>query len=215
MESSLRPPAGAPGFRLIETGLWTPEHGLHRRARHIARLDRTAGQLDIAPRGVGQALDAIAGDGPLRVRLTVDAAGRAEVATQPHVPLPDGTIWRLVLSDDVLEADDPWLGVKTTRRALYDAARAELPNGTDEVIFANGRGELCEGTITNLFVDTGQGLLTPPLRCGLLPGILREELIATGAAREAVLRPNDLDTAGAVYVGNALRGLVPARMAAR
>lgn len=215
MESSLRPPTGASGFRLIETGLWTPEHGLHRRARHIARLDRTAGRLGIAPRGVGQALDAIAGDGPLRVRLTVDAAGRAEVATQAHVPLPDRTIWRLVLSDDVLEADDPWLGIKTTRRALYDAARAELPDGTNEVIFANGRGELCEGTITNLFVDTGQGLLTPPLRCGLLPGILREELIATGAAREAVLRPNDLDTAGAVYVGNALRGLVPARMAAR
>ncbi|MGB8622576.1 MAG: aminotransferase class IV, partial [Paracoccaceae bacterium] len=106
-----------------------------------------------------------------------------------------------------------WLGVKTTRRALYDAARAALPDGLDELLYLNQRGEVCEGTITNIFFETGQGLLTPPLSCGLLPGVLRAELLAQGRAREAVLRPADLGTARAVFVGNSLRGLIRAEIA--
>ena len=50
----------------------------------------------------------------------------------------------------------------------------------------NERGEVCEGTITSVFVDIGDGaLLTPPLRCGLLPGVLRGEMLdaGKGAAR--------------------------------
>ncbi|MEQ9261500.1 MAG: aminotransferase class IV, partial [Roseovarius sp.] len=85
---------------------------------------------------------------------------------------------------------------------------AALPEGCDELLFLNDRGELCEGTITNLFVDLGEGLLTPPLASGALPGILREDLIAREQAREAVLRPADLAAAQAVWLGNALRGLI-------
>ena len=46
---------------------------------------------------------------------------------------------------------------------------------------------------------------------GALPGVLRAELLASGQAREAVLRPADL-VAG-FWLGNALRGLMPARLA--
>ena len=212
MEGPLRAPT-EPGFRLIETMLWTPGAGIHRRARHLARLRRSARRLSVAPRGVERALDSVAGQGPLRVRLTVDATGRAEIAATPFAPLAPGTIWRCAISDTRLRSDDFWLSVKTTRRALYDRTRAKLPGGLDEMLFLNQRGELCEGTITNLFVQRADGLLTPPLACGVLPGILREELIETGRAREACLSPRDLREAKAVYVGNALRGLVPARLA--
>ena len=63
-----------------------------------------------------------------------------------------------------------------------------LPAGVDEAVLLNERGEVCDGTITSVFVDRGGGLVTPPLGCGLLPGVLRGEMLARGACREAVLR---------------------------
>lgn len=50
--------------------------------------------------------------------------------------------------------------------------------------------------------------MTPPANCGLLPGVLREEMLAKGA-REAVLRLKDLEN-GQIYMGNSLRGLIRA-----
>ena len=87
-----------------------------------------------------------------------------------------------------------------------------MPADVDELIYLNGAGHVCEGTITNVFADLGQGLVTPPISDGLLPGVLRASLIAEGHAREAVLTPGDLAGARALYVGNALRGLIPARL---
>jgi 4-amino-4-deoxychorismate lyase len=74
------------------------------------------------------------------------------------------------------------------------------------MIFQNERGEVCEGTITTVFFDRGQGMRTPPLACGVLPGVLRADL---GAAEE-VLLVVDLPRVR-LWVGNALRGLIPAR----
>ena len=102
--------------------------------------------------------------------------------------------------------------MKTSARARYDRARAALPPGIDEWIFLNTRGEVCEGTITSLFLRRDGELLTPPLASGLLPGVLRGLLLREGRAREAVLRPADL-AEGELLVGNSLRGLVPARRA--
>jgi 4-amino-4-deoxychorismate lyase len=104
-----------------------------------------------------------------------------------------------------LASDDPWLRVKSTRRAAYDAARAALPAGLDEVLFLNERGEVCDGTITTVFFDRGAGLRTPPLSCGLLPGVLRAEM----SVPEEVLLARDLPRVR-LWVGNALRGLIPA-----
>ncbi|TGN58588.1 aminotransferase class IV, partial [Paracoccus liaowanqingii] len=146
----------------------------------------------------------------LRTRLAVDGAGGVAVT---HAPLPaNPPLWRVILSDLRLDRDDPWLRLKSSRRPVYDAARAALPPGMDEALLMNAQGELCEGTITSLFLRQGDRLLTPPLDCGLLPGVLRESLLATGAAIEAVLHPEDLPR-GELFCGNALRGLIPARLA--
>jgi 4-amino-4-deoxychorismate lyase len=88
---------------------------------------------------------------------------------------------------------------------VYDAARAAMADGLDEVIFLNERGEVCDGSITTLFFDRGAGMRTPPLACGLLPGVLRADL---GVAEE-VLRAQDLPRVR-LWVGNSLRGLMPA-----
>ena len=112
----------------------------------------------------------------LRVRLAVDAVGAIGVT---HQPLPaNPAFWRVVLSPLRLDSADPWLGIKTSRRPVYDRARAALPEGTDEAILLNERGEVCEGTITNLFLRRGDRLLTPPLSCGLLPGVPTRYVVA-------------------------------------
>jgi para-aminobenzoate synthetase/4-amino-4-deoxychorismate lyase len=76
------------------------------------------------------------------------------------------------------------------------------------VLFLNERSELTEGAISSLFVRIGGQLLTPPLACGVLPGVLRQHILATDStAQERVLLPSDLYTADAVFLGNSVRGL--------
>jgi para-aminobenzoate synthetase/4-amino-4-deoxychorismate lyase len=72
----------------------------------------------------------------------------------------------------------------------------------------NERGELTEGAISNVFVEKEGVLLTPPVMCGLLAGVERRHLLATRTdARECVLREQDLWSADAVWLANAVRGL--------
>jgi 4-amino-4-deoxychorismate lyase len=210
MEGALRG-SGPDGLRLIETLRWEPGPGFLRLPLHLARLGAGAAALGVAfHRGaVERALGAVRGSGPLRVRLTLglDGATRVEMAPLPAAKPP----WVVRLAEARVASSDPWLRLKTTERRLYDASRAALPEGVDELVFLNERGEVCEGTITNVFLDLGDGLLTPPVACGLLPGVLRAELLASRACREAVLAPADLKR-GRLLVGNALRGLIPARL---
>ena len=198
MESALREGSGEPGLRLIETMLWDGAKA-PRWALHLARLRRSAEMLgwpcpEVAPDGP---------DHPARLRLTLDRDGSVEwtVAALP----PARAEWRVGLARERLRSDDPWLRVKSTRRAAYDRARAELPGGLDEVILLNERGEVCDGSITSVFFDRGQGMRTPPLSSGLLPGVLRAELGCT----EELLVARDLPEVR-LWVGNALRGLIPA-----
>ncbi len=201
-------PLCRPDTRLIETFGWDGA-GFQRLPAHLARARASALALgfDWDADSVAAALAAVQGTAPLRVRLTVGRAGDAQVTTAPLAPGP--TRWSVGLAAERLASDAPLLRHKTTERAIYDRARATLPEGLDEVIFLNERDEICEGTITTVFVEREGALLTPPLSCGLLPGVLRAELLASGQAREAVLRRGDLPGAR-VFIGNALRGLVPA-----
>ncbi len=56
-------------------------------------------------------------------------------------------------------------------------------------------------------------LRTPPISCGLLAGVLRTELICQRKARVGRITASDL-VSGRIYVGNSLRGLIPAKLAA-
>ncbi len=207
MESALSAGAGAPGLKLIETLCWDGQR-LVRLPLHLSRLSASAQALgwgcDLA--AAEAALRAAVPVAAARMRLTLDAAGRIEVQA---AALPAGKPeWRVGLAAERLASGDPWLTVKSTNRAAYDAARASLPDGLDEVIFRNERGEVCDGSITTVFFDQGEGLCTPPLNCGLLPGVLRAEMLAAGAAREAVLLAADLAEVR-LWLGNSLRGLIP------
>lgn len=196
-----------PGLRLIETLLWDGA-AFPRLAGHLSRLARSAALFGWPCARAEEALRAAAQPGaPARMRLTLGAGGGLEVTAAPLPPSPP--VWRLGLAEARLHAADPWLTVKSTRRATYDAARAALPAGLEELLFLNERGEVCDGTITTVFFDRGEGMRTPPLTAGLLPGVLRAGLLATGRVREERLRGADLPHVQ-LWVGNALRGLMPA-----
>jgi para-aminobenzoate synthetase/4-amino-4-deoxychorismate lyase len=180
---------------------------------HLARMAGSASLFGLAfdARAARQALaDCVAGRvGPLRVRLSLDEAGVHRASAAPLAPNPLN--WRYAISDRRVHSGDLLLRHKTSWRDLYEAEAAR--HATDEVIFLNERDELAEGARSNIFIRCGERLLTPPLASGVLDGRLRAELIAQGRCDEAVLTEADLalaDLKGEVWLGNSLRGLIPA-----
>lgn len=202
-------------FSLIETMRWQPGTGFLRLDQHLRRLARSADAL-----GFRQPQDAkgklekeVSGDAPLRVRLVMSFRGKIEISTSAFIPEGEETVWRLKVAKTRLQSEDSLFRHKTTRREPYEAARAEYSKDeADEVILLNERDEVCEGTISNVFAEAADGtLITPPLTSGLLPGVLRAELIRERKARGEVLKLADLRHRR-LFVGNSLRGLIRAEL---
>ncbi|MBN9423114.1 MAG: aminodeoxychorismate synthase, component I [Candidatus Accumulibacter sp. 66-26] len=204
-----------PGFELIET--LRLENGRYPRlALHLERLQASARALGFACAAaeIAARLVATAESHPVgvyRVRLTLAHGGACALRCAP-LAADEGLPWRAVLAGEALDAGDYLLRHKTTARARYDRALAALPADVFDALFLNTRGEVCEGARSNVFVERGGMLLTPPLASGLLPGVLRRELIESGRAVECVLRVDDLRAAPTIYLGNALRGLITVRL---
>jgi len=198
-------------FGLIETLLWDGRQFILL-DRHLGRLARSASHFGFVhdSENVRRALDeAVSGRSvPLRVRLVLGEDGITTGAT-PLAPMHG---LRFTLAGERVNSADALLFHKTTRRDFYDRTRAAeaAAHGVDETVFLNERGELTEGSFTNLFLRSSGRLLTPALSCGLLPGTLREELLATGKVEEAVLTISDLEAAEAIFLGNSVRDLLPA-----
>ncbi len=144
-----------------------------------------------------------------RIRVTARDSGLSSQIT-PFTEL-SGPI-RLALSRYPLTQASQETRIKSTARDFYDGERARVSalTGADEVIFLNAKGQLCEGSFTSLFIEKDGALLTPALSCGLLPGVLRQDLVETGQAVETKLTLADFDAADRIFVGNSLRGLMPA-----
>jgi len=205
-------------FQLIETLAYDPAEGYVLLARHLDRLQSSAHyfRFGFTRDAALAALDknaAALDEGRHRVRLLLFKDGRIEIT---NTALPAGSeIAQMiyVISKHRVATANPFLYHKTTMRDLYDGEWAAMHErfGAHEVVFLNERGEVAEGSRTNIFARVGGKLLTPPLTSGLLPGTLRADLLARGDAEEGVLTPQDLARAETVYLGNSVRGLTPAR----
>ena len=201
----------APPVTLIETLKWTPQDGYLLLDRHLDRLRDSATYfaLDSSDARARLVDAASSWTAPMRVRLTLSDTG-SDLTAVPLPPTP--TRFRFAIHPAPLDSRTLWLAHKTTNRAFYDKPRqlAHDQLGLDELVFRNERDELTEGSFTTLFLEQKGRLLTPPLSSGLLPGTLRAELLATGKAVEQVLTLADLEAAEAIFLGNSVRGLVPA-----
>jgi para-aminobenzoate synthetase/4-amino-4-deoxychorismate lyase len=207
-------------FQLIETFLWTPGAGFRFLADHLRRLASSARYFGFRFReeslraALRSALPKEAPATPQKVRLLLARNGEACVAISPLDPIVTGTgAARVTLSSITVSSQDPFVRHKTTHREWRDEAlRTARAGGFDEVLFLNERGELTEGAITNLFVESDGRLLTPPASCGLLEGILRRHVLADRSRRasERVLYPGDLENAARILLTNSVRGVIPA-----
>lgn len=203
-------------FELIETLLYEPSDGYWLLDGHLKRLEASAQYFGYAfdRDAVLDALRTEAGgrDERLRVRLLASEDGSVSVSSTPLGPQDPGQQMRFVVSETRVDSADMFLYHKTTRRELYNREWAHFSEtlGTDDVIYLNERDEVAEGSRTNVFVKIGAEMFTPSLSSGLLPGVLRSHLIDCGEVSERVLTLDDLRSADAIYLGNSVRGLVPA-----
>jgi branched-chain amino acid aminotransferase len=106
-------------------------------------------------------------------------------------------------------------GVKTLAytETIVALARAH-DEGTDEVIFLDTEGHVSEASASNIFIATGGALVTPPLSCGVLPGITREAIIELAATldvqvTERPVEPSELAGADEAFLTSSLRGVAP------
>ncbi len=200
-------------FRLFETILHHPRRGALRRERHLARLAASAAHFGFAldaaeARGALEAATRGLGPGLHRVRLELAADGAVAVAAASFAR--PRRAWTVALEREAVDAADPHLFHKTTRRAVYERAlAASRARGADEPLLANGAGELTEGARTNLVVEIDGRRFTPARECGLLAGVFRAGLLARGRVEERVLTRADLARASRVWMVNALRGWIP------
>lgn len=206
----------AGGHDLIETMRFDPAEGVPRLELHLERIKASAAELGFAfdrheARNRIQAL-CFELEAPARLRLLLARSGEIALESAP-VPPPHGGVADCVALPLPVDSGDWRLRHKTTDRGFYDEALAVAKaHGAYEAVLVRDDGLVTEGSFTNLFVEKDGKLLTPPLALGLLPGVLRAELLAEGRAVEAELTLADL--AGGFFIGNALRGLIPARISA-
>jgi para-aminobenzoate synthetase/4-amino-4-deoxychorismate lyase len=203
-------------FSLIETLLWRAGYPLLR--LHLDRLMDSADYFGFPcdRREVETALMSVAAgftDKQARkVRLLLDGDGRVriehEIVSDPADREGDGA-GRVCIAEQQTDPRDRFLYHKTTHRQMYEGAfKAGREQGVVDVLFLNTRGEVTEGAIHNAFIEKDGRWITPPVPCGLLAGVYRRYMMETrGDIEERVVSLEDLQTADAIYLTNAVRGV--------
>ncbi|MGD0631359.1 MAG: aminodeoxychorismate synthase component I [Terracidiphilus sp.] len=209
-------------FSLVETLLWQGEYPLlelhldrledsadyfafpFNRAQTESALQAHANSLTRHPRAAGANSLHL----PLKVRLLLSHDGGFQITSELIQASPSEPL-RIRIAAHRTHSQDPMYFHKTTHRPLYtEALQSATAAGYDDVLFLNQRGEVTEGAIHNVFIEKAGRLFTPPVDCGLLPGVQRRHILATHpSAAEHVLSLDDLHHADAIYLSNAVRGL--------
>jgi para-aminobenzoate synthetase/4-amino-4-deoxychorismate lyase len=192
-------------FDLLETLRWTPDGGFWLLDRHLQRLSQSAEyfnfvtSLDEVRRRLTESMECCRE--PQRVRLLVSESGAVRVE---HRPLPTGaTAMRVSIAAGPIDPSDPFYFHKTTNRGIYE--RVQRPE-VDDVILWNPDREVTESTVANIVADLGGRRVTPPVRCGLLPGTLRAELLENGEIEEGVITIDELKRASRLWLINSVHG---------
>lgn len=196
-------------------------------SRHLDRLRQGAAILRFPPPDLDRIEDALCqvlrrndvAHGALRLTLTRGAGPRGllppprPAPTLLVVPFPAAasgaavpTPARVVVSTRITrDAASPLSRVKSLNYLPNILARLEAEQrGADDALLLNAAGRLAESTISTLLVSRDDGLLTPPLDDGALPGIARAVLLARGLAAEAPLTPGDVRAARGALLVNSL-----------
>jgi branched-chain amino acid aminotransferase len=213
------------GDGVFETLKVTPG-GAFALSRHLRRLGASAAAMGmVAPVDsvVRAAVAAVLAANPVelgRLRITytggVGPLGSDRGAARPTlvVALAPAQAWPATTSIVTV----PWTrneqsaiaGVKSTSYAENVVAlHFAHDRGASEAVFGNTRGELCEGTGTNVFVVVDGRVLTPPLSSGCLAGVTRELVLEWSDAIEEDLSVEVLASADEVFLTSSTRNVHP------
>eukprot|EP00124_Ichthyophonus_hoferi_P002708 Ihof_evm2s197 gene=Ihof_evmTU2s197 len=199
---------GAIPFELLETILYEPGEGLYLLPHHIDRLTASAlffgptifplpDRHDIEARLLAATKDLQVAH---RVRLLYNHTGEITIQTFPLIaPASNQEKRILVIAQQPIQSDNPFIHHKTTNRLVYSqmAQLADVgSNGIFDVVLYNEKENITETTIANIAVWKGTKddgyWLTPPTSTGLLPGVMRGELMRKGELVEGNLTVDDL-----------------------
>ena len=183
------------------------------RRRHIERLHISARIIGIAidTNVIDAGIDAVLSRwGPHAGRLRVTATGGGAVIVSADVaPSVDATA-NVVVAPWPRNEHSPLVAAKTTayldNLLAFDFARA---HGATDALFLNTRGEVCEGSRTNIFAVCGGRLVTPPLSAGCLAGVTRALVLEYGGAVETTIDLAMLAKASEAFLTSTLRGAQP------
>ncbi len=197
-------------FQLLETILWNNSFSFLK--EHLDRMQDSASYWNIPfdRERITELLQlterALQIGKEYRIRLMTAADGT------PTVEVSELSVgvhsFAVRIASDRVHSGDRFLYHKTTRRAQYDRYQKKaLDERIADYLFLNERGEVTEGSISNLFIEKNGALYTPPVSCGVLPGIYRGHVLRTEPkALEKVLSIDDLRTADALLLCNSVRG---------
>jgi para-aminobenzoate synthetase/4-amino-4-deoxychorismate lyase len=200
-------------FSLLETMLLDGGRVV-RRDQHLARAAGAAAHFGYSwdAAAAGQALDDAAAARPAgRWRLRLLAAPSGAVSTTCTEHVHEDRLWRVALAAEGVDSRDELLRYKTTRRDVYDRARGARPD-VDDVVLWNERGEITESTIANVVAEIDNNWYTPPVSCGLLPGVFRAAVLEARMVQERVVSKDDLGRATRIWLINSLREWVKATL---
>ncbi len=198
-------------FHLIESILWNGSYRLL--SFHMERLRDSAAYFGFAidleyvlrqlTTNQNKLLKAFA----YKVRLLLKSAGIVTIENQQLSNAPSSG--KIILSSLPTSSQDRFLFHKTTRRLAYNAELEKVfQEGYDDVIFCNEKNEVTEGAMSNIFIEHEGKLCTPPVACGLLPGVYRRHILeSTPGAYERILSVQNLRDADAVFICNSIRGM--------
>jgi para-aminobenzoate synthetase/4-amino-4-deoxychorismate lyase len=213
-------------FDLIETFLFTrsePEKAQYQNLDlHLKRLEQSADYFDFSfdlseiQKNLEQHAQWLKKpsycETDYRVRLLLSSKGHVSI-TSTKIRLDTDKIINITVSDKRVQSDNILLFHKVTAREFFHKALLKAKDqGCEEVIFLNEKNHLTEGSFSNIFLEVKGKLFTPKKTSGLLNGILRQQLISSGAAHEKDLKLEDLKSADKIFIGNSLRGLVAAKL---
>lgn len=198
-------------FELIETIGWA--NGYFLLDLHLQRLEESAKyfafrlELERVKEQLNGAAACFEKDSRHRVRLLLSRSGAISITSEPAVAFSGAA--SLLVASQRTDSSNVFLRHKTTERSLYNDVFADARSrGFADALFLNERGEVTEGAIHNVMIAKDGRFRTPPKRCGLLPGVYRQHLLARHPEiQEAVLTLEDLLTADRVFIFNSVRGL--------
>lgn len=206
-------------FEVFETILWDKNKGFVFLDEHLQRMRDSQIYFcrQFNKEAILQALDNITFlefANFARVKVKISRSGQVSVEYSVlNSPGWGKSEIRVCLAKERTDPKNVFLYHKTTNRKLYDEKyKSAIANGFDEIIFFNLDNQVTEGSITNIFIRLGDQWLTPPLFCGLLPGIWRQKTIALLNAKEIPFGLDELTRAEEILMGNSVRGGVPAHI---